>query len=254
MTTNQQSHPMPTSLHLTIAFLLVVCGPLSEAGEKAAGQTWSFTPNATLPDVLIVGDSISIGYTLLVRSRLAGVANVHRPLDTSGKKPANGGDTAHGLINLDAWLGNRTWRVIHFNFGLHDMKYLDANGKYVSPDQGKQVALPDPYEANLKAIVARLKKTGAILIWATTTPVPDGATGRVKGDDVIYNVRAKKVMDENGVLINDFGVVLDKRLPALQLPRNVHFNDQGSQVLADAVAASITAALAKPWTPPDQTP
>ena len=32
-----------------------------------------------LPRVLLIGDSISIGYTLPTRQRLIGVANVHRP-------------------------------------------------------------------------------------------------------------------------------------------------------------------------------
>ena len=64
------------------------------AEEKAAGLAWSFAPDPALPDVLILGDSISIGYTLLVRSRLAGVANVFRPLAPTGKGPANCADTA----------------------------------------------------------------------------------------------------------------------------------------------------------------
>lgn len=82
---------------------------------------------AGLPRVLLIGDSISMGYTLEVRERLKGVANVHRP-------PQNCGDSATGLKQLDRWLGTGTWDVIHFNFGLHDLKYLDAQGKYVSPE------------------------------------------------------------------------------------------------------------------------
>ena len=67
------------------------------AEAKSAASTWTFTPNAALPDVLIIGDSISIGYTLQVRSLLAGTANVYRPLDASGAKPVNCGDTARIL-------------------------------------------------------------------------------------------------------------------------------------------------------------
>ncbi len=68
-----------------------------------------------LPRVLLIGDSISMGYTLPVRRALEGQANVHRI-------PANGGDTKKGLQLLDGWLGDGHWDIIHFNFGIHDRK------------------------------------------------------------------------------------------------------------------------------------
>jgi acyl-CoA thioesterase-1 len=241
---------------LTAGLGLVLAGmaaPVAVEGgsaeEKAAGLTWACTPDPALPNVLIIGDSISIGYTLLVRSELKGAANVLRPLEKSGKKPFNCGDSARGLQFLDSWIGDRQWRVIHFNFGLHDLKYLDEKGQYVTPDKGKQVASPEQYEKNLRELVARLKKTGAVLVWASTTPVPEGSAGRVKGDEVIYNAAARKVMEENGVLIDDLVGALGDRLGKLQKPKNVHFTDEGSKVLADSVAASIRQALKKPAAP-----
>src|SRR5689334_20865727 len=65
-----------------------------------------------LPRVLLIGDSISIGYTVTVRRELAGKANVLRI-------PENGADTANGLKKIDEWLGQSKWDVIHFNWGLH---------------------------------------------------------------------------------------------------------------------------------------
>ncbi|MDP6354460.1 MAG: SGNH/GDSL hydrolase family protein, partial [Planctomycetota bacterium] len=59
-----------------------------------------------LPRVLLIGDSISIGYTLATRAQLKGKANVHRI-------PANGGDTRRGLQSMDKWLGEGKWDVIH---------------------------------------------------------------------------------------------------------------------------------------------
>jgi hypothetical protein len=154
-----------------------------------------------LPRVLLIGDSISIGYTLPVRAKLAGRANVHRP-------PENCGDTARGLKSLDRWLGTDRWDVIHFNFGLHDLKYLDAHGKYVPPENGKQVAPPAVYEANLRQLVARLQKTGAHLIFATTTPVPEGTLGRVAHDEIAYNEVARRVMKDMGVAVDDLAAVV----------------------------------------------
>ena len=71
-----------------------------------------------LPRVLLIGDSISIGYTVPVRELLEGVTNVHRP-------QTNCGPTTKGVDEIDAWLGDGKWDVIHFNFGLHDLKYCD---------------------------------------------------------------------------------------------------------------------------------
>ncbi len=71
-----------------------------------------------LPRVLIIGDSISIGYTLPVRALLKDKANVHRIL-------TNGSATKNGLENLKKWLGDSKWDVIHFNWGLHDIKFVE---------------------------------------------------------------------------------------------------------------------------------
>src|SRR5438552_10306989 len=78
-----------------------------------------------LPRVLLIGDSISIGYTVPVRRLLKGQANVHRI-------PENGGPTSNGLKKIDSWLGDKKWDVIHFNWGLHDLR-LDKEGKHPVP-------------------------------------------------------------------------------------------------------------------------
>jgi acyl-CoA thioesterase-1 len=192
-----------------------------------------------LPRVLLIGDSISMGYTLPVRKLLEGRANVQRP-------PENCGDTARGLSRLDTWLGTNPWQVIHFNFGLHDLKHLDATGKLVPPDQGKQVAPVPQYEANLRQLVTRLKQTRARLIFATTTPVPAGSSGRVEKEEIRYNEAAVRVMRENGVAIDDLHAFVAPRQETLQLPKNVHFTPAGSAALGKTVAAAIELELASP--------
>jgi hypothetical protein len=81
-----------------------------------------------LPRVLLIGDSISIGYTVAVRERLKGKANVHRI-------PQNGGATEVGLDKMTAWLGKGKWDVIHFNFGLHDAKYTSETTQRATREQ-----------------------------------------------------------------------------------------------------------------------
>jgi hypothetical protein len=195
-----------------------------------------------LPRVLLIGDSISMGYTLPVRELLQGKANVHRI-------PANGGPTVNGLKNLKAWLGDAKWDVIHFNWGLHDLKYIlddpSQRADPKAPGARHQVALAD-YEKNLRELVKQLQATGAKLIWCNTTPVLAGSDGRVAGDELKYNEAAARVMKEAGIPTNDLHAHAQARIKDIQLPDgNVHFTDAGSKYLAEKVAASIAAALPK---------
>lgn len=192
-----------------------------------------------LPRVLLIGDSISIGYTLPVRELLKGTANVHRP-------STNCGPTIRGLEEIDQWLGDKPWDVIHFNWGLHDLKYMGPNGQNLADpkaaDSHQQVPI-DQYEENLRKLVTRMKKTGAKLIWCATTPVPTGAGGRVVGDSVRYNQAAEKVMAENGIPTDDLYSLALKKQAEIQRPANVHFTPEGSELLAKQVAACIRKAL-----------
>lgn len=195
---------------------------------------------AGLPRVLLIGDSISIGYTLPVRELLKGRANVIRPL-------TNCGPTTRGVASIDEWLGDGHWDVIHFNFGLHDMVFFAADGKTRAEPTAKgarhQVSVED-YEANLRKLVDRLKQTKAKLIWCTTTPVPEGSGGRIADEAVLYNQIAAKVMEEHGIAVDDLHAFALTRLKDIQQPKNVHFTPEGSKVLAGEVVRSIEAALA----------
>lgn len=189
-----------------------------------------------LPRVLIIGDSISMGYTLPTRALLKGKANLHRP-------PTNCGPTTKGLEQLDDWLGDKPWDVIHFNFGLHDLKYMDEKGRLVDVDEGKQQVPIDQYAENLDKLVERLKKTGATLIWRNTTPVPEGAKGRLPEDAVAYNQAAAKVMAKHEVQVHDLYRFAKEHEKQIQRPRNVHYTREGSKKLAEQVAKVVLAAL-----------
>ncbi|MDD4869169.1 MAG: SGNH/GDSL hydrolase family protein [Kiritimatiellae bacterium] len=202
------------------------------ASERKGPAFAEVVDDPGLPRVLLIGDSISIGYTPIVRELLKGKVNVHRP-------PTNCAATIHGLKQLDAWLGNGKWDVIHFNWGLHDLKYMDEKGTITDVSKGKQQVPVAEYENNLRELVQRLKKTGAKLIWCATTPVPEGAGGRITGDVVKYNETALKVMKEGNVAVDDLYAVAFPRLAELQKPRNVHFKPEGSKVLAENVVKSI---------------
>ncbi len=209
------------------ALLVVILAPLTTFAEQ---------PTQKLPKVLIIGDSISIGYTNDVKKLLAGKADVQRIR-------GNGQHTTTGVAKIDAWLGEQKWDVIHFNWGLWDLCYRHPESKV----QGRRdkvngtltTTLAD-YETNLKKIVARLKKTDAKLIWAATTPVPADEAGRIQGDAVKYNAVAKKIMDASDIAIDDLhSHILPQQAKYQTAPGNVHFVPAGSRFLAEKVAESI---------------
>lgn len=192
-----------------------------------------------LPRVLLIGDSISIGYTVPVRKLLEGKANVHRIL-------ANGGPTTNGLQKLKDWLGDSKWDVIHFNWGLHDLKYMGPNNENLADPQSssshQQVPIAE-YEKNLAELVKQLQATGAKLIWCSTTPISEGTKGRVPGDEKKYNEAAARVMQAAKIPTNDLWSHAQAKLKESQRPKDVHFSDEGSQYLAEKVAAQILATI-----------
>lgn len=217
-----------------VALASVVSSHAADAAKKPALEP-SFAAVedvAGLPRVLIIGDSISMGYTVPVRKLLNGRANVHRPA-------TNCSSTGNGLAHLKEWLGDKKWDVIHFNFGLHDAKL---------PPEGVRHAPPDVYEKNLRELVKQMQATGAKLIFGTTTPVPNGGVispTRRFGSVDEYNTVALKVMKEMGVSIDDLNTLIAPHLAKLQNPNDVHYSKEGSALLAKQVAESIERALIK---------
>lgn len=184
-----------------------------------------------LPRVLLIGDSISAGYSATVRAQLKGIANVHLI-------PDNGGATDRGLLMLDDWLGRGRWDVIHFNFGLHDIKLDDAD---------RTRTTPDAYRNNLHELVRRLRATGARLVFATSTPVPGKlkTTGprRRTADVAAFNVVAQEVMTAEKIPVNDLYAVALPRVGEIQLPIDVHYRPEGYRILGEVVAEAIRAQL-----------
>lgn len=185
-----------------------------------------------LPRVLIIGDSISIGYTPPLREILMGKVNVHRI-------PVNGGPTTRGVQNIDSWLGDTKWDLIHFNFGLHDLVYLTQEGKRSEPEGGQHQVPVEDYEKNLRLLIERMKTTGAVLVWRNTTPVPEGAPYRIAGDEKPYNEAAARLMKEYNIPTDDHHTYVMEHMEEVQLPQNVHFSPEGSRKLAELAAKAI---------------
>jgi len=189
--------------------------------DKDAGRetAWDYLKDdPSLPRLLIIGDSISRGYTLAVRHALTGKVNVHRA-------PANCGPTASGLRNLDTWLGQGRWDVITWNFGIHDRR-----------------TDPAIYHSNLETLMQRLRKTGAKLIWVRTTPAPPPGNLESKFTDQQcerVNSIADAMMKTNGIPEVDLYGLMKPELHDLQGPSDVHFKAAGYEIMGQEIAKVV---------------
>jgi hypothetical protein len=238
-------------LLVLLASLLLVPSLTAQQAEKKVFTpaadlmgSWGFKPDPTLPNVLILGDSISIGYTRAVRAELAGKANVFRPMQPNGKAPVNCGDTEMGLAGLETWLaGQEKWSVIHCNWGLWDLCYRipgKAKAGNRNKEKGTISLTTEQYAANLEKILTRLQATGAKVIWANTTYVPEGEPGRVAGDELRYNAVAAAIAGKLKIPINDLHATTQAWDGKFSTARgDVHFTEKGSAMLGKQVAQTI---------------
>jgi lysophospholipase L1-like esterase len=195
-----------------------------------------------LHNVLIIGDSISIGYTPKVRGRLMGLADVHRPT-------VNSRDTRMGLKHLDGWLGQTQWDVIHFNWGLHDLCYRHPDSTtpgHRDKINGTISVSIDEYKLNLESLVQQLVATDALLIWANTTIVPHGEIGRISGDELTYNRAATDIMKRYEITTNDLFTLTSKLDESFfKGPGDVHYTEDGYDLIATQVTEHVIRALAQ---------
>ena len=110
------------------------CGTLGAMQRLALGLLLALSSCASLlgprepSRVLLLGDSISIGYHRAVVEALGDDFVVVRPMANPEKGRAeNCEGTTKGVKAIERWLAleGGDWDVIHFNFGLHDLKRVD---------------------------------------------------------------------------------------------------------------------------------
>lgn len=201
--------------------------------------------NNTLPNILLYGDSISIHYTPYVRDSLRGKANVYRLY-------CNGGSSDTFIDKMDLMHKTMTnkeldnhwsfkWDVIHFNVGLHDLKYIKNNK--LDKVNGNQVNSIEDYKKNLLNIIRYLKKSAprAQLVFATTTPVPLNEPGRMQGDSVKYNIAALEVLQRfPDIKINDLYTITKPNQQNWWIkPADVHYAKNGRKAQGSHVTSVI---------------
>lgn len=202
---------------------------------------------------LMIGDSISLG----MRSDLSAIV-AQRGWSLT-HNPGNAASSNLGMHCLEEWITpDRTWNIISFNFGLHDLGF---DTERISVEQ---------YTELIKNITSRLvavqKKTGCKLLWVDTTPVPTVSVygpscndtsrclnpPRFDADVVLYNAAAAEVMaDANaaGAQIETadlYSFVLVRcggkgfaHCDGFQLPMNVHYTAEGWAALAKELSSIL---------------
>src|SRR4051812_25417037 len=204
------------SIYLPLACLIALALVPRNAGAQEQKR---------LPRVLIIGDSISLGYTEPVRKQLQGTAIVLRPKE-------NCQHTAYGLTRIKGWLGDEKWDVIHFNWGIWDTHMLSEKGALISNEAKYDGVMrirhtPEKYRENLVKLIEAMEKTGAKLIWASTTPILS-RTGKRFDDIKHFNAKAEGIMKERKIAINDLDTFVLPNAKEWQSGDNVHFNAVGN--------------------------
>ncbi len=188
--------------------------------------------------VVLIGDSIRLGYQPVVARRLDAAARVWGPEE-------NCGSTRAVVANLDEWILRRLepGAVVHLNAGLHDLRR--------PPGTSGRPAVPIPeYVANLRTIVGSVTRIAKVtLVLATTTPVDDLRHGsgrrpeRHEADVVDYNAALRRVADELGVTVDDLYAVVDLDRERLLGADGVHLSHVGNTRVGDAVATELRRVL-----------
>lgn len=170
------------------------------------------------PTVLVMGDSVSIGYTPKISSVFNQYQTVHNP--------CNAMTTRWTLSQLETWLsGRNSFEAIIFNNGLWDI----ADGNGISPEE---------YENNLRHIAAKIKDKTSRPLFVLTTMVLPIENGRKDSDAVSYNFIAKKVMDEKNIPVLDL-YSMSKNMEQNYID-GVHFNQEGYNAIGQAIADELT--------------
>jgi acyl-CoA thioesterase-1 len=210
-------------------------------------KVWRFEADPKLPNVLVLGDSNTIGYVLKLRQLLKDKANVYFPLKSNGT-PDNCANTAYGLENIDRFLGTTKWEVIHFNWGLHDCNRARIeNGKRIQDQKNGELRhSPELYGENLEKIVERLEQTKTKLIWASSSVVNEGTKGNRVGEEVIFNNVAEKIIEKHNIPINNiYSLTKNFKPEQFKSPGNIHFSKEGFDIIAQQVADVILKTLEK---------
>lgn len=192
-----------------------------------------------LKKVVLIGDSIRMGYQPFVMKELESVATIWAP-DENGKT------TDNVIYNLNSWVKNQNPDIVHINAGLHDIRTLSWE---LGP--GHTIVKPKHYQENLETIFSWINKyVGCRIIWATTTPVIDEKAKKAHqkardytrhdSDVQKINLMAKRIAKKYNIPVNDLYSFVKEKVGLQEIGDDgVHFTKSGYEQLGAKVADMI---------------
>src|SRR5882762_1929793 len=213
------------SLSLVVRPLLLHAQDYTSIPEEIE-WTWEVRPQLAdpkLPNVLLLGDSITRNYFPQVSKDLGGIANVYLLASSTSV-----GDTRlPRQIAEFAALQDVSFALVHFNNGLHGWGYTEAQFKSGFP-------------IFLQAI--RALPGDAKLIWATITAVkPESSNGASNPRIDARNAIARGFIDAEGIPIDDQHALMTQHADLFE--DAFHFNQAGSAMMGVQAAAIIKRAI-----------
>jgi hypothetical protein len=234
----ERNEPMRFKLPKLLSLVTLVVGlPVMLVAARTYAQdglsrpeeiewTWEVRPahvDSKLPNVLLVGDSITRNYYPEVQRQLSPVANVYL-MATSA---AVGDPRLPRQLAEFSVAEAVSFKVVHFNNGMHGWTYSEEEYRAAFP-------------SFLRAL--RAMAPGASFIWATTTPVKvDAVPGPTNARVDARNSIAQTYIKDAGIPIDDQHDLMTHH--ADQYEDKVHFNTAGAVIQGQQAAQRIRSSL-----------
>ena len=220
-------------LHFVLAMLIALVPLHTFAAKGGYLEDAASVPGkcvSALPEVLLIGDSIRIGYCNAVAEALKGKAEVRWP-------KGNCQNSQNILIALPRWRGLvASPKVVQFNCGHWDASCWDGDEDAITS--------VDEYARNIRKIIRRIRRywPETKIVFATTTPMnPNGMKGRNSRTTEsirLYNEAALAVAKSERVVVNDLFAVTGK-WPSSDYADYCHFNKPAAKRLGQIVAERL---------------
>ncbi len=181
--------------------------------------------------IMLLGDSIRLGYQDRVKEKLGDAFEVYAPED-------NCRFVRYAMFCLPDYLRDCPDPVlIHFNNGLWDTQHRFAG-------QGPFTA-PLRYIEDLEKMAGLLKAVTPRVIYATTTPVNPKNPEQSNDTIAHFNALAVPAMRDMGLEINDLHAVISQDIPRYICDDLTHLTEAGKEACACQVVQSIKNLLQK---------
>ena len=180
--------------------------------------------------VVLLGDSIRMGYGTVVAQNLSDVFTVWQPDDN-----CRYAQYTYQHLSDDEWAGWATQvkesDIIHWNNGLWDVNHWFEDGPMTPLEF---------YVDTMVRIAMLLRQRSKVVIFATTTPVRDTNPTITNDEITLYNQTLIPELQKLGIVINDLHSLVSADIPRYILASDhIHLTEEGVSLCAAQVEKVI---------------